>query len=192
MRAPTALEGTHVESSSIESIEAMEHLVSRFLGPIRSTVRKAVSNDHLAEDLTQEAFLRIQRALPSFDPSRALRPWVFTIVANLLRDHWRSSRRRRVEALGADHETGLEGPNLEGPEGVVEQGELAARIRRAIDRVPPGMRRVLEMRFFGELSFEDIAEELGTSVVTARKRHSRGLHVLRLHLRKDAPVGACA
>lgn len=170
----------------------MEPLVDRFLDPIRTTVRKAVMNDHLADDLTQEAFLRIQRALPGFDPGRAIQPWVFTIVANLLRDHWRARNRRRDDPLGETLVGDLEGGALESPVARLEQSELAARIRGAIERVPPGMRRVLEMRFYDARSFEEIAEVLGTSVVTARKRHSRGLQVLRSRLQDDAPVGVCA
>ena len=57
-------------------------------------VRRLVGEDSLAEDVTQDVFLHLQRSFRSYDPARELSPWVFTIATNKVRDHWRSRRHR--------------------------------------------------------------------------------------------------
>ena len=86
-----------------------EAVLGRFFdvwfGRVYAFVRRMVADEHLAEDLTQEVFAHVHRALASYDPVRELRPWLFAIATNKVRDHWRSRRHRDAEeqaALEAD------------------------------------------------------------------------------------------
>ena len=63
-----------------------------FAGRVYRFVRRMLGEDHLAEDVTQDIFMHMQKSLPAYDPARELSPWVFTIASNKVRDFWRSKR----------------------------------------------------------------------------------------------------
>ena len=73
---------------------ALEAFYLAYFDRVYGYVRRLLREEHLAEDLTQDIFMHIHKSLPSYDPSRELRPWVFTIATNKVRDHWRSRRHR--------------------------------------------------------------------------------------------------
>jgi RNA polymerase sigma-70 factor (ECF subfamily) len=145
-------------------------------------VRRTVADEHLAEDLTQDVFAHVYRGLGSYDPERELRPWLLTIAANKIRDHWRSRRHRdtREETAMETPEGGdlLPGVSLP-PDGGLTREELQDEVRRAIDELPEGMRLTLVMRAYEGLSFEEIGRVLDRNEVAVRKRYSRALEALR-------------
>jgi RNA polymerase sigma-70 factor (ECF subfamily) len=145
-------------------------------------VRRTVADEHLAEDLTQDVLAHVYRGLEAYDPERELKPWLFKIAANKLRDHWRSRRHRDTREETAmeteDGRTLLPGVDAP-PEGELARAELAAEVRRAIDELPEGMRLALVMRVYEGLSFEEIGAVLGRNDVAIRKRYSRALETLR-------------
>jgi RNA polymerase sigma factor (sigma-70 family) len=105
-------------------------------------VRRFVADEHAAEDLTQDVFLQVQRALATYDPARDPRPWLFAIATNKLRDHWRARRGAGAEASLDEEELGL--PHAASPEasgGRLDGEELALRVRAAIDALPGGAAR---------------------------------------------------
>lgn len=152
-----------------------------------------VAEEHLAEDVTQEVFVHIQRSITSYDPTRDLSPWVFTIAANKVRDHWRSRRHhdalRETSFDGDENEKGIEpadgkrGPLLE-----LEGTEMRAKLDAAIDGLPAGMREALVLRWYEELSFEEIGRLIERNETAARKRYSRALEELRNVLEKHVGI----
>ena len=160
--------------------EALGQLFDLHFDALYGYLRGSVRDEHVAEDLAQETFMSFYRNLESFDPNRALEPWLFTIAANKLRDHWRSSATRRrldgPEASGLAEVLPAEEP---APEAGLLSDERASLVRRAVGELPPGMRQVLELRAFQGLSFEEIGDRLGRNAQAVRKRFSRGLGELR-------------
>lgn len=145
-------------------------------------VRRLVGEEHLAEDLTQEIFLHIHRALPTYDPERDLRPWVFTIATNKVRDYWRSRRHKEsLRELPIDEEAGetLSSSRARPPHERLERQELAAQVAAAIERLPESMRTTLVLRYFEGLSFEAIGRIVDRNEAAVRKRYSRALEELR-------------
>ncbi|MEM7308411.1 MAG: RNA polymerase sigma factor [Planctomycetota bacterium] len=162
---------------------ALERFFELYFDRLYAFVRRSVGAEHLAEDLVQEVFLRIHRALPSYDPARALDPWVFRIAANRLRDYWRSreyratSRASQVEpSWFADHAPVAEDEPLS------ERDEILVRLRAAVDGLPEVSRVVVQLRGFEGLSFDSIARIVGRSEAAVRKRYSRALAALRASL----------
>lgn len=145
-------------------------------------VRRLVGAQGEAEDLTQEIFLHVLKALPAYDPARDPRPWLFALATNKLRDHWRARAAHggaRVPSLEAD-ELASALPSAEpGPGSTLDQRELAARVRAAIDGLPEGLRATVVLRLDEGLSFEEIARILERNEVAVRKRYSRALAALR-------------
>jgi RNA polymerase sigma-70 factor (ECF subfamily) len=145
-------------------------------------VRRLVQDETQAEDVTQDVFLHIQRAIHTYDPERELRPWIFTIATNKVRDLWRARRMR-----GASHEDDEDGP---GPiadvvsrepraDESLSRTEIEGAVRAAIDALPEGLRMTLLLRVYEGLSFEDIARVVDRNEVAVRKRYSRALEALR-------------
>lgn len=198
-RLPTEVFERHeLEALRRQEPQVLEKFYRLFFDRIHGYVRRLVLDDHLAEDLTQDIFLHIHSALPSFDPARPLRPWVFTIATNKVRDLWssRGFRESRRE-LGMDEDGGVLHPvaregkssgslrragSADGPLEALEQRELNAALTQALDEVPETMRSTLWLRAFEGLSFRDIAAMFDRSEIAVRKRYSRGLRELRERL----------
>lgn len=157
-----------------------------YFDQIYGYVRRLVREEHLAEDLTQDIFMHLYRSMGSYDPTRALRPWVFTIATNKVRDHWRSRRHAasRREVAVEDQAGMAEDPQL-GPGEELIGGELADMLAQAIDELPEIMKTTLTLRYYEGLSFAEIGAMVDRNEVAVRKRYSRALEELRQRL---APV----
>ena len=153
-------------------------------------VRRMVAEEHLAEDLTQEIFMHIIRNFESYDPTRALRPWVFTIATNKVRDFWRSRRHRTTQrevSLELD-ETGSWARSGEPrPDQGLASTEQSSEIAAAIDALPESMRLTLALRYYEGLSFAEIGKIVDRNEAAVRKRYSRALEELRQSLDGLAP-----
>lgn len=154
-----------------------DHYFERVHGYLRRLVRE----EHLAEDLTQEVFLHVHRSLPRYDPARPLSPWVFTIAMNKVRDHWRSrASHEHRRALSVDDEEAQEVEATgERPSGALEQGERSEEVAAAIEALPPMLRETFVLRYYEELSFEQIGRLVNRNETAVRKRYSRALGELR-------------
>ena len=145
---------------------------------VHSLVARRVPSSHQVEDLVQDIFLKLHRSLSSYDPKRALDPWVTTIAMNTLRDHWRSSSRRELPSeLTPELDPGL--GQEESPTEALERSELNGRLKSAISRLSDLSRAVLISRAFDGEAFEEISRKVGRSEVAVRKRYSRAVESLR-------------
>jgi RNA polymerase sigma-70 factor (ECF subfamily) len=165
--------------------QALSAFFDAYFDRVYGYVRRLVRDEHLAEDLSQDVFMHIYKAIPTYDPARSLRPWVFTIATNKVRDFWRSRRHREsqkeqsVEREGAvDNVSG----GAERPDTNLTRHEMDERVRRAVDELPEGMRMTVLLRVYEGMSFEAIGAILDRSEVAVRKRYSRALDTLRASL----------
>jgi len=166
---------------------ALEVFFEAYFDRIYGYVRRLVASEHLAEDLTQDVFLHLYLAFPKYDPSRDLRPWVFTIATNKIRDYWRSRRHQdsqRQKSVEIDDEHRRDLPSdEEPPEAALTREEIGAGIREAVEELPDGLRVTVVLRVFEGMSFEEIGAVLDRNEVAVRKRYSRALEALRTSLR---------
>lgn len=165
--------------------EALERFYLAFFDRVYGYVRRLLHEEHLAEDVTQDIFMHIQKSLSSYDPSRELRPWVFTIATNKIRDHWRSRRHKEARReLSVDDEGGadLAVSDDRGPVAEIESGDVRAAIAAAIDDMPDIMRSTFVLRYYEGLSFEEIGRMFDRNETAIRKRYSRALDELRQRL----------
>jgi RNA polymerase sigma-70 factor (ECF subfamily) len=137
---------------------------------------RIVRRHDVADDVTQEAFIRAHRALGSFDPGRPFGPWICRIAANLAINQVRSPRSRE-EPLPEGH---AEEPTGDlGPEAAVLEREGREVLRRALLDLPPEQRAVFVLRVHEELSYREIADALDLSMGTVMSRLSRAREKLR-------------
>ena len=147
-------------------------------------IARMVGDEHLAEDLVQDCFVRIQRGLAKYRPECALRPWLFAIASNVLRDHFAARRQAALDVDALDDEPA---DRHGAPSARVEDSELAAAARAALATLSEQARAVIVLRHFEAMSYAEIAVALGISEDTARQRHVRGLARLRARLASFAP-----
>jgi RNA polymerase sigma-70 factor (ECF subfamily) len=125
-----------------------------------------------AEDIVQEAFVVAYRNAKRFEGRSTVKTWLYGIALNLCRQHLR--RRVRIEAQQPDLETspdGLSSPDTSlDPFMRLEQSERRALVRAAIERLPVEQRRVIHLREFDDMSYDDMAVLLRVPVGTVRSR----------------------
>lgn len=137
---------------------------------------------HRVEDLMQETFVRVLRALPSFDPNgpASLSTWILTIATRLA-----LSELRRRETLPES-----EAPELachDTPATTIERRRLGEALARAVMQLPDGQRVVLVLREYHELEYSEIAELLELELGTVRSRLARAREAVRAELAAIAP-----
>jgi RNA polymerase sigma-70 factor (ECF subfamily) len=157
---------------------AFDEIVRRYQRRVYATALRIVRRHDLADDVTQEAFLRAHRALASFDRARPFGPWICRIAANLAINHVRSPEARE-DALdeGALHLSPAAASD--GPLEAVLEKEARRVLEEAVGRLPAEQRAVFVLRAFEELSYKEIAEALDLSVGTVMSRLSRAREKLR-------------
>jgi RNA polymerase sigma-70 factor (ECF subfamily) len=163
--------------------EALEAFYEAYFQRIYGYVRRLLRDEHQAEDLTQDIFMHIHRSLGRYDPTRDLKPWVFTIATNKVRDYWSSRRHRESVSQVSIDEEGERSfdPESEEPEPRerLESAERSGQVTRAIGNLPEGLRTTLLLRYYEGLSFQEIGTIIDRSEVAVRKRYSRALEELR-------------
>jgi RNA polymerase sigma-70 factor (ECF subfamily) len=140
-----------------------------------------VNDRTLAEDLAQDAFLKMHEAIDRLDPERDPDPWVFTVVTNTVRDHWRGreqrSASRRVDFEEVAPRVPDENPEAD-PSRRLEREEETSAVRGALALLSDADREVILLRAYEGLSGAEAAEALGTSHHALRKRYSRAVQRL--------------
>jgi RNA polymerase sigma-70 factor (ECF subfamily) len=137
-----------------------------------------------AEDLTQEAFLKVWRNLASFDPAKGgFTTWLTTLTRNLLVDHYRRSRMERAsDSLDESYDGEEDGVTKldrladggRNQEQHVAGMELRAQIQEALKQVSPELREAVILRDIEDMDYKDIAVALGVPTGTVKSRISRG------------------
>lgn len=176
---------------------AFGELFERYAGRVYGFLVRRLGDTSLAEDLYQEAFLRLHRARESYDSRRPFRAWLFGIVHNLLtdtlRNRARTSEAQLVDESSLGHDTGTSTNAYEqvptderSPETLVAAQEMSSSIARALGALPADERTVIILARFEGLSYDDIGSILGRSPAATKQLAYRALKRVRAELRKDA------
>jgi RNA polymerase sigma-70 factor, ECF subfamily len=153
--------------------EACEEIVRRYERPIFGLIARMVRDEAQAEDLTQDTFVKMFRALARYDQALRFSSWLFRIAHNTAIDYLRQRRLLVSTPIedpdnDADPLESLPDPSAISPERSAERGELAAAVDRALDRVRPDYRAVLVLRYQEGLEYQDIADVLGAPLGTVK------------------------
>jgi RNA polymerase sigma factor (sigma-70 family) len=151
---------------------------------------RLTGNQHDAEDLTQEVFVRVFRSLSSYTPG-TFEGWLHRITTNLFLDMVRRRSRIRFEGLAEDATERLPGREPS-PAQAYHDRHLDADIQTALDALPPEFRAAVVLCDIEGLSYEEIAATLGVKLGTVRSRIHRGRMQLRAALSHRAPAEAAA
>lgn len=170
--------------------DACTALVKRFERPVYNLVARLVQDPALAEDLTQDAFLKMFRGLAQYDASLRFSSWLFRIAHNTAIDHLRQRRvllaTPRVDEDGEEMDPLAGLPDLRGdsPERAAARRQVAAVLDRAIDTLRPEYRAVVVLRHHEDLDYEEIAEVTGLPLGTVKTYLHRARKELAARLRE--------
>ncbi len=168
---PREGKATHMEGQDLESVieraqgrdpEALGEIYRRYGRRVFGLCRYMLDSRESAEDATSEVFLKLQRSIESYDGSIPFPKWLLRVTGNQCIDVLR--RRKRGRAVIA--ETEEEGAVVEpaspelSPLGAVLSAEARAQVRDAIARLPENYRVPLVLRYYSELSYDEIAQQL--------------------------------
>lgn len=164
---------------------AFAQLVERYAGAVFNLAYRMLGNAQEAEDASQEIFLKVYANLARFDRERKFSTWLLSIGSNYCIDRL---RRRRFAWLTLD-DTVLTIPNPgKGPEHSAIEREEHDAVQRALLRLPPAYREVAVLRYWHDLSYEEIVQALGLPESTIKTRLHRARRMLADALRSEGVV----
>jgi len=158
---------------------AFREIVSRYKNSLYAFLRQFLNRQELVEDVFQETFLQLFTSRESFDPSRPLRPWLFTIAANKAKDALRKSQRIAAIPIGTlsdseemsfDDVLNTLSSDSTMPYEELEQGETAARVAQIIANMPVNLREILILAYFNKFSYKQMASILSIPIGTVKSR----------------------
>lgn len=154
---------------------AYQALVGRFGSGLLGYFYRGTGNRNDAEDLVQEAFVRLVKGLKTYKEKERFEVWLYRLAHHLLIDFW-----RRRKMVSTDEEWLLDREEIvTDPLTRSANRETADELQKALAQLSPEQREVLLMRYFSGLSFDEIAKVNGTPLGTALARAHRGLAKLR-------------
>jgi RNA polymerase sigma-70 factor (ECF subfamily) len=152
-------------------------IYDQFYPRVKRVILGLVRDEWVADDLTQETFVRVQDRLGDLkDPSK-LSSWIFRIAYNLCQDHFRAAGKKAITAAAEEEE--MEITDEGSVEKVFEQHQMSACVQEEIDRLPESLRTVLVMSDGMEFSQREIAEVLGITVENVKVRLHRARKKLK-------------
>ena len=164
---------------------AWETIVRQNWRKVFNVAYKFVGKHDEAEDLTQDIFLKIFKALNTFDRRANFQTWIVSISRNLCIDHYRSVRKERQTVARDIDMSDLQPASSErGPYAAAEHQDLRALLRVALETLPSTLRTAVVLRDLQELSYQEIADRLRLPEGTVKSRINRGRIELAHQLRR--------
>ena len=156
---------------------ALEDAFANYQAELLGTLFYLVGNMEDARDALQEAFIKCWRSHEKLAEVQNLKAWIFRIALNTGRDIRETAWRRKRQAIGDDES--MIASQEDGPDLLVEQDERLSRLRQALLELRPEEQEVFLLRQNGELTYEEIAEEIGVPSGTVKTRMRLALSKLR-------------
>jgi RNA polymerase sigma-70 factor (ECF subfamily) len=157
-----------------------EEIVRTHSARVYRLAYRLTGNQHDAEDLTQEVFVRVFRSLSTYTPG-TFEGWLHRITTNLFLDMVRRRARIRFEGMADDAHERLPGREPS-PQQLVDDRSFDGDVQAALDELPPDFRAAVVLCDIEGLSYEEIAATLGVKLGTVRSRIHRGRAQLRAAL----------
>jgi len=178
-----------VERAQRGDKRAFELLVVKYQRKLGRLLSRLVRDPAEVEDVTQEAFIKAYRALPSFRGESAFYTWLYRIGINTAKNYLVAMGRRAPTSTGFDHE---EAENFEDaeqlrdnatPENELIGKQIAATVNRAMEQLPEDLRTAITLREIDGLSYEEIAAAMNCPIGTVRSRIFRVREAIAAELR---------
>jgi RNA polymerase sigma-70 factor (ECF subfamily) len=159
---------------------AIARLYDRYCRTVFGVGLKMLGDRTLAEELTQEVFLKVWRSSGTFDPARgSFSTWLFRVTRSAALDLHRKRARRVHPVPEGDSQILAARDDSAGPQEIVDESWLTWRVSRALDALDAPHREVIELAYFGGLSQREISLRTGVPLGTVKTRTARAFKSLR-------------
>lgn len=170
------------EAAAQDRDARFEQIVRSYGGRVRALVQRMVGRD--ADDLVQDIFLQVYRALPEFRGDASVATWLYRIATNRCLDHLRRHRRTQARVISLDERTQESASDLAAlaqtsPEATTEARDLNREVRRCLLALPVELRTVVVLRDLEGLEYREIAAVLGLPLGTVQSRLHRARNLLK-------------
>lgn len=164
-----------VKQAQKGDIKAFELLVQRYQQKVGGVISKLIKDYHEIQDITQDVFIKVYKALPKFRGDSAFYTWIYRIAINTAKNHLVAKGRRiqnsdiepsEVESFAG----GYEKQNFDTPEAEYERQEIEKALHQSIDALPCDLKQAIILREVDGLSYEEIAEKMDCPIGTVRSR----------------------
>lgn len=165
-------EGVLIERHLEGDASALRELMRMVAVPIYGYLVRCGVADTERDDLFQDIFTKVHQGASRYQPSRPFKPWLFTIVANTVRSHFRVANRRASIELSPI----LPPPAVSksGPMSILEARETARWIERELAKLPMSQREVMILTCIEQMALKDVAEALNIPLNTVKTHLCRG------------------
>jgi RNA polymerase sigma-70 factor, ECF subfamily len=159
--------------------DAFREVINHYKNGLYAFLKRFLNHHDQVEDVFQETFLQLYNSRSSFDPTKNLRPWLFTIAANKAKDALRKQQRTAAIPIGS----------ITGPEEIsfgdaldiitshdkmpldeLAQDETAMLVRQIISEMPENLREILILSYFNQFSYKQMAQMLSIPIGTIKSR----------------------
>lgn len=168
---------------------SFEILVKRYLKSVYWFAYKYANDVSEAEDIAQDVFVKVWRALKNFDQSRSFKAWLFTIAKNATVDFLK--KKKAIPFSEFDREDGSNfvadtiADEADSPEEIYEKNEKREVLAIALKKLSPEYQAVVASRHENDFTFQQIADRLGESMNTVKSRYRRALIALKKTISRD-------
>lgn len=162
--------------------QAFEQLLKSYLSAVYNFIFQMTRDRAVAEDLTQETFIKAWKHLARFDQKKSFKTWLFTIAKNTTYDFFKKKKMIPFSYFEDEEgknrlDTVSEGTPL--PDEVLAAAETSKELDHALQRIPQQYRELLLLAYREDFSLQEIAEILATPYNTIKSRHQRALKRLK-------------
>lgn len=160
---------------------ALEVLINRYKDKIYTSVYMLVKDKYMAEDIFQDAFLKMIRTIKEgrYAEQGKFLPWAIRVAHNLCMDHFRRSRQQIPVTLPDGQDISVLFGASDMNADAIEKREVHGCVRKLVEDLPEEQREVIVLRVYADLSFKEISDLTGVSINTALGRMRYALINLR-------------
>ncbi len=172
-------DGELLDRSAAGEEGAFREIVNRYKNGLYAFLHNFLNKTDVIDDVFQETFLQLFTSQESFDRSRPLRPWLYTIAANKAKDALRKMQRTAAIPIGTMTESedmsfgdmlNVLGSEEERPFEDLEKDETAANVRQVISNMPDNLREILILAYFNKFSYKQLSDILSIPIGTVKSR----------------------
>lgn len=160
--------------------QAYSHIINKYKNQLYATILGMTRNPHDAQDLVQEAFIKVYYQLGKYDNRGSFASWIYRVAINHCMDEFRKKRHIEVRMTEESMEK-----NLEHPEVIFLKKEKNKQLELLMDTLPEDERMIILLRYVNELSYEEISELVDVPVSTVRNKLHRAKKKMRNTIKRE-------
>ena len=161
--------------------QAYAHIINKYKNQLYATILRMTKHPQDAQDLVQDAFIKVYRNLDKYDASGSFSSWLYRVAINHCMDEFRKKSHSTVQV--EIDETKV--VNREHPEVVFLKKEKSRQLERLISTLPEDERLIILLRYINEISYEEIGEMMDVPLSTVRNKLHRAKKKMRETVKRE-------